>query len=119
MNKHDWKVLIDILMFVDMCSIAVIGLLLGYVIPTGSGPGVNKYFLGLHRHDWGDLHLNLSLFLLFLLIFHLVFNWTWIAATARRYFGERHQQVLTGLCFAWIAVLFIGWMLTSPAPHGH
>ena len=117
MQKQDWKVLIDVLMFVDMCSIAVIGLLMAFVIPTGRVPAAEKYFLGLHRHDWGDLHLNLSLILLALLFFHVWLSWNWVVAAARRYVGDRWQKVLTGLCFAWILVILIGWILTDATPN--
>lgn len=58
MRKDDWKVLIDVLRFVDLCSIAMIGLLLEFVIPSGkSAPEASKFFMGLHRHQWRDVHL--------------------------------------------------------------
>jgi len=52
MNKHILKYLVDALLFIDMCSIAAIGLLMAFVIPSGQRAGGEKYFLWLHRHDW-------------------------------------------------------------------
>lgn len=54
MRKNDWKYLFDALLFVDLCSLAVIGLLLAFVIPSGkAAPETAKFFMGLHRHHWG------------------------------------------------------------------
>ena len=94
-----------------MCSIAVIGLLLGFIIPKEKA--VDKYFLGLHRHEWGDIHLYWSLFLLVLLFFHVLFNWAWIVNSTKRYFGENWRNVLWGFSVGWIAVLFIGWIVVQ------
>ena len=66
---------VNILLFVDICSVLAIGLLLALVIPSGRGRYTEKYFIGLHRHDWSDLHFYLALFLVVLLILHVWLNW--------------------------------------------
>ena len=111
MKKNDWKYLINGLMFVDICSIAMIGLIMAFVVPPARGPDTSKVFLGLHRHQWGDFHLYLSLFLLALLVLHLWLNWTWILSSTKSYFGESWKKVLWGLCGAWFGVLLLGWIL--------
>jgi hypothetical protein len=76
MKKNSIKYVVDVILFVDLCSIAMIGFLLAFIIPDGrTGRGIN-HFLRLHRHDWGDIHLYLSivLLLLLLLIFPLGFE---------------------------------------------
>lgn len=110
MKKNDWKYLLDSLLFVNICSLAAIGSLLAFVIPSGKRSYSDKYFLGLHRHEWGDLHLYLSLFLLGLLIFHIWLKWTWIIQSTKRYLGARWEKALLALSFAWILVLFFGWI---------
>ena len=35
MKKNSIKYVVDVILFVDMCSIAVIGLLLAFIIPDG------------------------------------------------------------------------------------
>ena len=92
-------------------SLAVIGLLLAFIIPSGKGSYSDKYFLDLHRHEWGDLYLYLSLFLLGLLILHIWLNWRWIIQSTKRYFGPRWGKALLALSFAWILVLFFGWIM--------
>jgi hypothetical protein len=114
MQKKDWNFLVNVLLFVDMCSVAALGLMLGYIIPRGRAG--DKVFLGLHRHDWGDIHLNLSFALLVLIILHLYLNWNWVRGTFRTYFGDRSKQILIGLCFAWIGVLVVAWLVSSPDP---
>lgn len=111
MKKNTLKFFIDTLLFIDMSSIAALGLLFGFVIPKGKALPSNKYFLGLHRHEWGDIHLYLSLFLLVLLVFHIWFNWTWIVQSTKRYFGNYWNNFLWLLSCAWIIVLSIGWVV--------
>ncbi len=114
MKKNDWKYLIDVLLFVSICAITAIGLVLAFVIPTGRagrGEDVSRYFLGLHRHEWGDIHLYLSLFMLVLLIFHVWFNWAWVAHWSKNYFGKHWKKTLCALCTAWIIVLIIAWAI--------
>ncbi len=113
MKKNDWKFLIDALLFVDLCSLAVIGLLLAFVIPPGKAvPEAAKFFLGLHRHQWGDIHLYLSLLMLGLVALHVWLNWTWVVSSTRAYFGEHWQKALWALCGAWALVLFFAWLVT-------
>jgi hypothetical protein len=51
MKKNPIKYFIDTILFIDICSIAVIGLLLGFVVPKGKEHLTTRYFFGLHRHD--------------------------------------------------------------------
>ena len=110
MKKIPLKYFIDTILFIDICSIAVIGLFLGFIIPKGNAQQVSKYFLGLHRHEWGDIHLYLSLFLLVLLFFHIWLNWTWIIQSTKRYFGNNWKRALWCFSAAWLLVLFVGWV---------
>ena len=111
LKKNTLKYFIDTLLFIDISSIAVLGFLLGFVIPKGEAHSSNKYFLGLHRHEWGDIHLCLSLFLLALLVFHIWFNWTWIVQSTKHYFGTHWEKFLWFILCAWIIVLSIGWIV--------
>ena len=110
LKKNTLKYFIDILLFIDMSSIAALGLLLGFVIPQGKVHPSDKYFLGIHRHEWGDIHLYLSLFLLVLLVFHIWFNWAWIVQSTKRYFGNHWKNFLWAISCGWIVVLLIGWL---------
>ena len=111
MHKSLLKYWINVALFVDMCSMAVLGLLLAFVIPRGGSRGSAHTFLGLHRHAWGDIHLYLSLLLLVLLALHLWFNRTWIVQSTKRYFGDRWRNFLFILSGVWIVVLLVVWLV--------
>jgi hypothetical protein len=113
MKKNDWKCLINALLFVDVSSIGIIGLLLAFVVPSGKAPDASKLFLGLHRHQWGDIHLYLSLFMLGLLVLHVRLNWTWVVNSTRGYFGERWEKALWSLAGAWLVVLLVAWIIVK------
>jgi hypothetical protein len=111
MGKHGLKYLVDSLLFIDVCAVAVIGLIMGFVVPGRQGVGGEKYFLWLHRHDWGDIHLYLSLIMLGLLVLHLFLNWTWISSSSKSFFGERWKQVVMAFFAGSLIVLFAGWLI--------
>ena len=113
MKKTDLHYFIDVLLFIDICSVSTLGLLLGFVIPKGRTPESLKYFLGLHRHEWGSIHLFLSVCLLVLLCLHVWLHWAWVVQTTKRHFGERWKGALWVFSGAWAAVLLIGWMLVK------
>ncbi len=108
MKKNTLKYLINVTIFIDICSVTFIGLLLGFIIPEGRG--VDKYLFGLHRHEWGTIHLYLSLFFLVLLFFHVWLNRSWIVNSTKHFFGENWQNALWVFSVGWIAVIFVGWM---------
>ncbi|WP_155312395.1 DUF4405 domain-containing protein [Desulfosarcina ovata] len=111
MKKIFIKYLIDTMLFVDICSISVVGLLLAFVIPEGRTGWGSKYLLGLHRHDWGDIHLYLSILLLLLLVLHIWFSWTWIVQSSKKYFGDNWKNMLMCISGAWILVLAIAYII--------
>ncbi|HQN17770.1 MAG TPA: hypothetical protein PKV86_01460 [Syntrophobacteraceae bacterium] len=39
MKKNDWKDVINLFLFVNLCSIAAIGPMTAFVIPSGRGAG--------------------------------------------------------------------------------
>ena len=95
MKKSDWQYLIDTLLFISIMGIVFIGFLLGLVIPKG--PSVaesSKYFLGLHRHGWGNIHFYLSIAFTILVLIHLLFSWKWIKNKAKQIFKKTWQTSL-------------------------
>ncbi len=118
MKKNDWKYLIDTLMFVSLLGIVVVGLLLAFVIPRGSAPADAKVLLDVHRHDWGNIHLYLSLAFTAFVTVHILLNWDWVKCMARKYFkkGWAGALVLTAaLTFLILAVL---WAVQPEFPGG-
>jgi len=85
MTKNTVNYIINVVLAALMINTVFIGILLGFVIPRGDRAGYEaKLFWGLHRHDWGDVHLVLGLALLALIIIHVWLHWSWVCASTRR-----------------------------------
>jgi hypothetical protein len=117
MKKTDWQYLVDTLLFICMVGIILIGLLLGLVIPEGpSTPESSKYFLNLHRHQWGNIHFYLSLTFIALLIVHLTLDWKWIKARANHLFKKGWKTALVGTVVVSLLLLFAIWLFHPKEP---
>ena len=113
MEKNLLKFTINLLLFVDLCSVGVIGLLLAFIIPRGGPRSGDSYFLGLHRHAWADLHLYLALVFFLMLFVHVFLNWRWVVQSYKRYLGVAWRKGLVVTAGAWILVLMVGWVLAK------
>lgn len=117
MKKTDWQYLVDTLLFLCIVGIAVIGFLMGLVIPKGPTAAESaKYFLGLHRHQWGNIHFYLSIAFTALVIIHLILSWKWIKAKALKIFKGRWDTALILTAIASILVLFLFWSFSPKGP---
>jgi hypothetical protein len=113
-TRTDWKYIVDTLMFLCMLGIVLIGLLMGFVIPEGRlGPGQSKYFLGVHRHQWGDIHLYLSLAFTALIIVHIVLAWSWAKGKAKGLFGKAWKAAVGLTVLAALLVPLVFWTASS------
>jgi hypothetical protein len=80
-NKSKLNLSIDIIMLMLLIPVAGIGFLMKYVLVSGVerniiyGNNVDLEFLGLTRHQWGTIHLTLSIIFLVLLILHIILRW--------------------------------------------
>jgi hypothetical protein len=117
MRKTDWQYLVDTLLFICMFGIAFIGILMGFFL--AEGPTVReseKYFMGLHRHQWGDIHLYLSLAFIFLVIVHLALSWSWIKGKAQALFKKRWRMMISFTLIGAVLIVFIFWIFTPKYP---
>jgi hypothetical protein len=110
MKKTDWKFIINLLMFVDFCSLLAIGLLMAFVMPGRSGQAA-RYFLGLHRHEWGSIHLYLAYILTALVILHLAMGFPWIRNAIQTRFGGQWKRMAAVLGGTWAVLLFVCWLI--------
>jgi hypothetical protein len=113
-SRTDLRYIVDTLMFLCILGVVVIGLLQAFVIPEGpTAAASSKYFLGLHRHQWGDIHLYLSLAFTGLLVIHLILEWKWIRGKAARIFGRGWKAALTLTVLAAALVPALFWIVTT------
>jgi hypothetical protein len=111
LSRTDWKYLVDTLLVLSFLGLLTIGLLLAFVIPEGpAAPGRSKYLLGLHRHQWGDVHTVLSVVFAALVIVHVVLAWKWVRGKASALFGRRWRAALALTVLAALAVPAVFWL---------
>ena len=111
MKKTNWKYLVDALMFLAMVGIIHIGLLLAFVLKEG--PAIkesDKFFLGLHRHQWTHIHLYLSLAFTAALAFHLILEWSWIKGKSRKLFRGAWRHALGLIAMGAVLVPLVFWL---------
>jgi len=83
---------IDIVMLLQMLLMAGIGFIMKYVTLSGEernvryGNHTDLEFLGLTRHEWGSIHLIISITFLVLLVLHILFHWDVILGILKRMF---------------------------------
>jgi hypothetical protein len=82
LGKGVWKKLTDLVLFLSACMLTGTGLLLAYRLPHGQGHAGRVLFLGYGRHEWGDIHTWLAYVAIFLVVVHLLLNWTWLVKVA-------------------------------------
>ena len=110
MKKSDWQYLVDTLLFISIMGIVIIGFLLGLVIPKGPSVAESaKYFLGLHRHEWGNIHFFLSIAFTALVFVHLIFSWKWIKMKAKQIFKQTWRTSLILVLFLAIITPLLIW----------
>lgn len=110
MNKNDLKYLIDALLFICMVGLAGIGYLQGFFLAEGPVADISKkYFLGLHTHQWGHIHLYISIAFTVLIVIHLILSWNWIKACSKRIFKNKWGAALVGMVIASLLIPLIFW----------
>ncbi|OEU50775.1 MAG: hypothetical protein BA871_17050 [Desulfuromonadales bacterium C00003096] len=108
------KYFVDLLLLIDLLMIAASGLLLGFVIPVGRVAQRGKYFLGLHRHGWVDMHLYLALLFIVLVVIHLGLQWKWIVQSTRQHFRSSGKWGLWIFAASVLLLFVMGWLVVSP-----
>jgi Domain of unknown function (DUF4405) len=110
MQESDWRYVVDVILFVCLGGMTLIGVLLGLVIPAGPVAAESaKYFLGLHRHQWGNIHAYLSIVFIVLMVVHIVLNWKWVKTRTRQIFKRTGTPALVATGAAPFLVLFLFW----------
>ena len=111
-SRTDWKYAVDTLMFVTILGVVAIGVLMAFFIPEGRlGAGQSKYFLGLHRHQWGDIHLYLSLAFAIFAAIHIVLAWSWVKGKASCIFGKSWKAAIGITVLAAVCVPAVFWLV--------
>jgi glucan phosphoethanolaminetransferase (alkaline phosphatase superfamily) len=116
-DKAKFNIIIDLIMLLLMMPIAGIGLLIKYILVPGLdrnvlyGNNVDLEFLGQTRHQWGSIHLLLSIIFLFLLVVHIILHWKMIVNIFQRMFPIKLIRIVLATFIATMGFLLISFPL--------
>jgi len=116
-DKSKLNLSIDMILLLLMMPIAGIGFLMKYILIPGIqrnpiyGNNVDLEFWGLSRHEWGTIHLVLSLTFLALLILHIYFHWNMILNILKRMIPNKTWQIVFASLLTVISLLLISFPL--------
>lgn len=79
MKRSHLNFFIDILAFIGLILLLGSGLLIRYILPPGSGEHLALW--SLTRHEWGEIHFWIAVFLTAVVAVHLALHWRWITST--------------------------------------
>ncbi len=76
------NIVLDLVGAFLLSSLAATGALLIWKLPHGSGRGYagGVTWLGLGRHEWGDVHFWIALAAVALVLIHVTLHWAWVRA---------------------------------------
>lgn len=95
MKRATLHLVVDSIGFVNLLLLGATGTILRWVLPPGSGGGYGRGFrggrgadeigewLGLRRHEWGDVHFTLAVLFVCVILVHIILHWTWIKTCAK------------------------------------
>jgi hypothetical protein len=108
---------IDIVMLLLLMPLAGIGFLIKYVLIPGIqrneryGSDVDLEFMGLTRHEWGSVHLIISIVFLVLLLIHIILHWKMIVCVFGRMVPNKPLRVVLATAIIGVGVLLIAFPL--------
>lgn len=116
-DKSKLNLIIDLILFLLMMPIAGIGFLMKYVLVPGFernvlyGNNVDLEFWGQTRHQWGSIHLILSITFLALLILHTILHWKMIICIFRRMIPTKAIRIVFVILITVIGLFSISFPL--------
>ena len=120
-NRGVLNFVIDLLLFINLAFIAGIGFLMNYTLLPGRervlkyGDNTELYFLGLDRHQWGDIHQVAGFVLLGLIVLHIIFHWKIIVCLARKVFPQKILRLgLTAVLIVIVSVFLSFTFVITP-----
>lgn len=120
-KKTNINFIIDALMFISITAIAGIGFLIKYTLVPGYkenaiyGRNVDLSLWGMDRHEWGKIHLFISLLFLFLILLHIILHWDMIVSIFKKMIPAKSRRILIAPLFIIISgILMIFSFIIQP-----
>ena len=125
-DKPKLNICIDFILFGLLMAMAGIGLLIKYVLVSGEtrnanyGENINLLFWGLDRHEWGTIHLIVSLIFILFLVLHIVFHWKMITCLIKRLIPNNTVRIWFNVSVSILGfILFFFAFLITPEQAYH
>lgn len=109
MKRSNLNLLIDVLAFIGLILLLGSGLLVRYILPPGSGERLAVW--ALTRHEWGEVHFWIAVFLTAVVTVHLVLHWRWIVSVI-----QNKPREGSGMRVALGTIGFITLLVIAVAP---
>ncbi|MFO7573567.1 MAG: DUF4405 domain-containing protein [Bacteroidales bacterium] len=115
-GNNTLNLIIDSILLLLLLLMAGVGFLMKYTLLSGEdrmaliGKSTDLEFLGMTRHEWGDIHLIISLIFLALLLLHIILHWTCIECFFRKKIPNRPVRIT----LAAVTIIFILLTLLGP-----
>ena len=103
MKKSTLNLVIDTIMLIVMMAIIGIGLLVKYILLTGQekwdkfGENFEFIYLGLDRHEWGEIHYILGIVLFGLLVLHILLHWKMVVCIYKNMIKNRFLRIFLAI----------------------
>lgn len=112
MKKSRYNFVVDTILALLFLTMVSTGILM-HLFPKGLG---RSTALGLTRHEWGDIHLTVSLLFLVFILIHLVLHYNWERITAMRFLniGGGTLAILASLLL--VAAVSAPFVITRDLP---
>ena len=118
-DKSKLNIVIDTIMLILMMAVAGLGFLIKFVLLPGFktkamyGQNIELTFLNLDRHQWGSIHLLISILLVALIIIHIILHWNMIVCIYKKIFPKRSMRVIfsTGIIFIGIFLAVLPFLI--------
>jgi glucan phosphoethanolaminetransferase (alkaline phosphatase superfamily) len=111
--KSKLNFIIDAVLFLLMGLLTGIGLLIKYVLLSGSerwikyGQNVDLSYLGFDRHEWGKIHLIVALILIAFLILHILLHWKMIVCLYKKLLSNKGLRIFLALSFVLLTIFLL------------
>lgn len=111
-DRAKLNLVVDIILFLLLMGMAGIGFLIKYTLLSGEkrnilyGENVNLELLGLDRHQWGTIHLVLSIAFIAFIVLHIILHWKLIGCFFRRLIPSRTPRIVF-ISFLSVVSLFL------------
>jgi hypothetical protein len=110
MNRSKLNFIIDLLLLIVTAGVVYTGLIISFVLKPGFGcRNLHGWTLwGLRRHDYGDIHVCLSIAMIVLCGIHLGLHWKWFCMQLNRLFKLPDNSYIAAISVAGLTAITAG-----------